>query len=184
MVVSRIVKGNIPVQNGIVHLIDKPLMVVARSLYDYVMQEGSSKSNRLYQFAQLVRDKGGLFGEMLLESKQGTLLAPTNEAFRKLDQRKLDYILGHQKLRNELFGLHFVRERIDSTDKRLLANGELVTFLHNENIWPFEIICRQVYSSPASWASGRVWFQFEPLEQVASSSLVAPTGALLKRVFA
>ena len=126
MVVSRIVKGNIPVQNGIVHLIDKPLMVVARSLYDYVMQEGSTKSNRLYEFAQLVRDKGGLFGEMLLESKQGTLLAPTNEAFRKLDRRKLDYILGHQKLRNELFGLHFTRERIDSTDKRLLANGELV----------------------------------------------------------
>jgi len=147
MVVSRIVKGNIPVQNGIVHLIDKPLMVVARSLYDYVMQEGSTKSNRLYEFAQLVRDKGGLFGEMLLESKQGTLLAPTNEAFRKLDRRKLDYILGHQKLRNELFGLHFTRERIDSTDKRLLANGELA------------------YSSPASWASGRVWFQFEPLQQ-------------------
>ena len=54
------------------------------------------------------------------------MLAPTNEAFRKLDRRRLDYILGHQKLRNELFGLHFVRERIDSTDKRLLANGELV----------------------------------------------------------
>ena len=61
--------------------------------------------------------------------QEGTLLAPTNEAFRKLDQRKLDYILGHQKLRNELFGLHFVRERIDSTDKRLLANGELVWIL-------------------------------------------------------
>ena len=69
MVVSRIVKGNIPVQNGVVHLIDKPLMVVARSLYDYVMQEGATKNNRLYEFAQLVRDKGGLFGEMLLESK-------------------------------------------------------------------------------------------------------------------
>ena len=59
-------------------------------------------------------------------AQAGTLLAPTNEAFRKLDRRQLDYILGHQKLRNELFGLHFVRERIDSTDKRLLANGELV----------------------------------------------------------
>ena len=69
MVVSRIVKGNIPVQNGVVHLIDKPLMVVARSLYDYVMQEGAARNNRLYEFAQLVRDKGGLFGEMLLESK-------------------------------------------------------------------------------------------------------------------
>ena len=69
MVVSRILKGNIPVQNGIVHLIDKPLMVVARSLYDYVMQEGSEKSNRLYEFAQLIKDKGGAFAETLLESK-------------------------------------------------------------------------------------------------------------------
>lgn len=147
MVVSRIVKGNIPVENGVVHLIDKPLMVVARSLFDYVMQEGADRSNRLYQFAQLVRDKGGLFGEMLLESKDGTLLAPSNEAFQKLDRAQLDYILGHQKLRNELFGLHFVRERVDSTDKRLRATGE------------------QMYSAPASWASGRVWFQFEGLNQ-------------------
>ena len=63
----------------------------------------------------------------MLRYQEGTLLAPTNEAFRKLDRRRLDYILGHQKLRNELFGLHFVRERIDSTDKRLLAVGEQVS---------------------------------------------------------
>ena len=37
MVVAKIVKGNIPVQNGVVHLIDKPLMIVARSLYEYIM---------------------------------------------------------------------------------------------------------------------------------------------------
>ncbi len=97
MVVSRIIKGNIPVQNGIVHLIgkkacsffhkhftiwntftilsqlflqkkplniwyvwesgiflkfclfsDKPLMVVAKTLYDYVMEEGAQQKNRLY----------------------------------------------------------------------------------------------------------------------------------------
>ena len=99
MVVSKIVKGNIPVQNGIVHLIDKPLMVVARSLYDYVMEEGKDRNNRLYSFAQLIKDKGGRFGEALLESKDGTLLAPSNEAFRKVDRNKLNYILGHQNLR-------------------------------------------------------------------------------------
>ena len=37
MVVARIVKGNIPVKNGVVHLIDKPLMIVARSLFEYLM---------------------------------------------------------------------------------------------------------------------------------------------------
>ena len=69
MVVSRILKANIPVQNGIVHLIDKPLMVVARSLYDYLMEEGRDPENRLHEFAKLVRDKGGAFSEALLESK-------------------------------------------------------------------------------------------------------------------
>ena len=69
MVVSRILKANTPVQNGIVHLIDKPLMVVARSLYDYLMEEGRDPENRLHEFAKLVRDKGGAFSEALLESK-------------------------------------------------------------------------------------------------------------------
>ena len=57
------------------------------------------------------------------------MLAPSNEAFQKLDRGQLDYILGHQKLRNELFGLHFVRERVDSTDKRLRATGEQVNMI-------------------------------------------------------
>jgi uncharacterized surface protein with fasciclin (FAS1) repeats len=37
MVVARIVRANIPVANGVVHLIDKPLMIVAKTLYEYVM---------------------------------------------------------------------------------------------------------------------------------------------------
>jgi hypothetical protein len=30
--------------------------------------------------------------------------------FRKVDWARMNYILGHQALREELFGLHFVRE--------------------------------------------------------------------------
>ena len=37
MVVARVVKGNIPVQNGVVHLIDKPLMIVAKTIFEYIM---------------------------------------------------------------------------------------------------------------------------------------------------
>jgi len=146
MVVSRIVKANIPVQNGIVHLIDKPLMVVARSLYDYLMEEGMDPNNRVSQFARLVRDKGGAFSEALLESKDGTLLAPSNEAMMKVDREKLDYILSHQHLRNEIYGLHFVRERLGSHDLRLRATGE------------------QTFSIAASWAFNRVWFNYEPVQ--------------------
>ena len=83
---------------------------------------------RLHEFAMLVKDKGGSFGEALLESKDGTLLAPSNEAMRKVDKTRLNYILSHQQLRNEYFGLHFVRERLGTHDKRLRGFGEQVFF--------------------------------------------------------
>ena len=46
MVVARILKGNIPVSNGVVHLIDKPLMIVARTLFEYISEEGRLPGNR------------------------------------------------------------------------------------------------------------------------------------------
>ena len=33
---ANIVKGNIPVQNGIVHLIDRPLVVMANTLHEHL----------------------------------------------------------------------------------------------------------------------------------------------------
>lgn len=35
-VLARIVKGNIPVKNGVVHLIDRPLMLVASNVISYL----------------------------------------------------------------------------------------------------------------------------------------------------
>ena len=39
---ANVVIGNIPVANGIVHLIDKPLIIVASPLWDYLQEEVSS----------------------------------------------------------------------------------------------------------------------------------------------
>lgn len=147
MVVARILKGNIPVRNGVVHLIDKPLMIVARSLYEYVSAEGRVPGNRLSKFARLLRDKGGLFAEALLEAKQGTLLAPSNEALENVDQERLDFILGNDYLRAEMLGLHFVRERIVSTEYKIQAHAD------------------QTFSAPASLAANRVWFHFQKRTQ-------------------
>ena len=47
VVEARIVKGNIPVQNGIVHLIDRPLVIMASTLsqmIDMSLQVGSNIS--------------------------------------------------------------------------------------------------------------------------------------------
>jgi len=52
-------------------------------------EEGREPNNRLSQFARLLRDKGGLFSEALLEAKDGTLLAPSNAAFEKVDRERL-----------------------------------------------------------------------------------------------
>ena len=53
MVVSRIVRANIPVENGVVHLIDKPLMIVARSLFEYIMVGGVIGFKRLIKINML-----------------------------------------------------------------------------------------------------------------------------------
>ena len=142
MVVAKIVKGNIPVINGVVHLIDKPLMIVARSLYEYIMEEGRQPGNRLSSFAALLRDKGGAFAEALLEAKDGTFLAPSNEAMANVDQNRLDFILGNDYLRAEMLGLHLVRERVISTDYKIKAGGD------------------KTFSSPASLPANRIWFHY------------------------
>uniref|UniRef100_A0A0K2UEZ8 Fasciclin1like [Megachile rotundata] n=1 Tax=Lepeophtheirus salmonis TaxID=72036 RepID=A0A0K2UEZ8_LEPSM len=141
IVIANILRGNIPVENGIVHLIDKPLMIVDKTLFEYVRTEGSEPDNRIRRFADLIRDKGGLFAQTLLEAKDGTLLIPNNEAMDRIEGDKLNYILGTDYLRAEWFGLHFVRERLSSTDTRLRAMGEAT------------------YSVPASLPNNRVWFQ-------------------------
>jgi len=140
MVVARIVKGNIPVENGVVHLIDKPLMIVDGSMFEYLMEQGRERGNRISEFARLVRDKGGKFADALLEAKDGTLLVPSNEAMERVDQQRLDYIPGDSYLRTEMFGLHLTRERITSTQYKITASNDAT------------------YSSPASYAANRVWF--------------------------
>jgi len=59
----------------------------------FLQEEGREPNNRLSQFSRLLRDKGGLFAEALLEAKDGTLLAPSDEAFEKVDRERLVIIL-------------------------------------------------------------------------------------------
>ena len=74
----------------------------------------------------MLRDKGGKFAEALLEAKEGTVLAPSDEAFEKVDQERLNFIIGHDYLRAEMLGLHFVRERVTSADYKIQASGDQV----------------------------------------------------------
>ena len=89
-------------------------------------EEGEDPNNRLSKFAKLLRDKGGLFSEALLEAKEGTLLAPSNEALERADKARLDHVLGSDYLRAEMLGLHFVRDKIISSDYKIRVGGDQV----------------------------------------------------------
>ena len=60
------------------------------------------------------------------EAKDGTILAPSDEAFEKVDKERLDFIIGNDYLRAEMLGLHFVRERITSTDRKIQGSDDMV----------------------------------------------------------
>ena len=91
-----------------------------------MQEEGGDPNNRLSKFAKLLRDKGGLFSEALLEAKDGTLLAPSNEAIERADKARLDHVLGSDYLRAEMLGLHFVRDKIISSDYKIRVGGDQV----------------------------------------------------------
>ena len=119
-------------------------MIVARTLFEYINEEGKRPGNRLSKFAKLLRDKGGKFAEALLEAKEGTILAPSNEALEKVDKERLDFIIGNDYLRAEMLGLHFVRDRIISTDHKIEASNDQVSTLE------IRILCFMKSSSNVS----------------------------------
>ena len=138
----------------------------------WAQEEGRQPGNRLSSFAALLRDKGGLFAEALLEAKDGTVLAPSNKAMENVDRNRLDFIMGNDNLRAEMLGLHFVRERVISTDYKIKRSGDNVSLTRDREESSFFsgfLILQyffQTFSSPASLAANRIWFHFSDRDQV------------------
>merc|ERR1719384_2538722 len=52
---ANIVKGNIPVQNGIVHLIDRPLVVMANTLHEHLCVKKTDDLLRFTEFSKYLQ---------------------------------------------------------------------------------------------------------------------------------
>ncbi|VVD01840.1 unnamed protein product [Leptidea sinapis] len=108
VVMADIVRANIPVKNGVVHLIQRPLMVVDTTVVDFLKEK---EDGPLCKFYEVIMDLGpnNQFLNELNLAKDITLFAPSNEAW---NEHSVQNILGnHQKLR-EILSLHLVRERL------------------------------------------------------------------------
>lgn len=119
---ARILIGNIPVTNGVVHLIDRPLMVVASSIISYLQgenleeEETLMKDGQLSKFHYLMKERYPDLSNLLVVQNDLTLFAPSNYAFDMVNKDRLHQIEGnHVKLGN-LLRLHIVRKRL-TTDE-------------------------------------------------------------------
>lgn len=109
-VLAEIVKANIPVRNGVVHLIHRPLMVVDTTVLQFLEEK---EDGPLYKFYELIADYAPEFFKTMQNMQQMTLFAPSNEALSH--PIVSNFIRNRDKLR-DILNLHLVRDSV-TTDK-------------------------------------------------------------------
>ncbi|XP_072940120.1 fasciclin-1 isoform X2 [Epargyreus clarus] len=108
VVLADIVRANIPVKNGVVHLIQRPLMVVDTTVIDFLKEKEDGPLCKFYEVIMDLGSNNEFLNELTL-AKDITLFAPANEAWN--DHSVQNVISNHQKLL-EILNLHLVRDRL------------------------------------------------------------------------
>jgi len=113
---AQIIKADIPVQNGIVHLISKPLVIMASTIWEH-LDPAKPNNQRFKKFAEYVHRSPAL-AEKLKAASRGTVFIPTNEAFKLLPGDKMDRAISADL--DRILGLHFLDQSVQSDDIRIL----------------------------------------------------------------
>ncbi|KAF9413777.1 hypothetical protein HW555_008112 [Spodoptera exigua] len=162
VVLADIVRANIPVKNGVVHLIQRPLMVVDTTVIDFLKRlkqelfKQEKEDGPLCKFYEVIMDLGAnnqFFNELTL-AKDITLFAPSNEAWADFSVQNI--IRNHQKLR-DILNLHLVRERLP-----------LDAIIHNN--------MNQIYQAPT--ALPRKYLYFNVLTRGQNQTLTVEGGGV------
>jgi len=119
IVMSKVVRANIPVKNGVVHLIDKPLMIIDISLYDFLNFESN---NRLKIFNELLSRVPDVRSEIQNPNPK-TLLPPTDDAFTALGAEELNRLRNNPEEIRKILKLHIVPGNSVSSDD--VRNGRI-----------------------------------------------------------
>ncbi|XP_076347927.1 fasciclin-1-like [Tachypleus tridentatus] len=113
VVLSQIVRANIPVKNGVVHLIQHPLMIIDISIWDFIQTESKGK---LSEYMKLVQDASADFQFQLQNSEEKTVFLPTNEAILRLSPEKLANLKRNKTELTKLLLLHMVKKSVSTDD--------------------------------------------------------------------
>ncbi|XP_066902751.1 fasciclin-1 isoform X3 [Halyomorpha halys] len=106
VVLAEIVKANIPVRNGVVHLIHRPLMVVDTTVTQFLEDR---EDGPLYKLYEVIRDTDGDFMERLTRMRELTLFAPSNAAWR---DPSLNLIMRDRNRIRDILHMHLVEEKL------------------------------------------------------------------------
>ncbi|KAM0731398.1 Fasciclin-1 [Formica fusca] len=106
VVLAEIVKANIPVRNGVVHLIQRPLMVVDTTVRDFLEEK---EDGPVYKFYETIRDFGDDIMNTISYLREVTLFAPSNEA---LEEPGVKQMLQDKKRIREILKLHYVKQKL------------------------------------------------------------------------
>ncbi|CAG0888608.1 unnamed protein product [Cyprideis torosa] len=112
--VGIIKKANIPVRNGVVHIVDKPLMVVDENMEKYLQRDPQLSKFREF----LVTSAPEVFRMVRDASKPATLLAPSNKAFDLVDKKRYEKIIQNMNTAKALGNLHLVQGEVTSKSAR------------------------------------------------------------------
>ncbi|XP_042895485.1 fasciclin-1 isoform X1 [Parasteatoda tepidariorum] len=126
VVMAKILKPNIPVENGVVHLIESPLMIVDISVWKFLENE---KQGRLQEFLNII-EYAKKFKNLVDSSFEKTLFAPSNEAICQIPKDVLEVLKMNETALLNLLKLHLVNQSISSDD---VLTGRQKEFLSNDN---------------------------------------------------
>ncbi|KRF99717.1 uncharacterized protein Dwil_GK22538, isoform E [Drosophila willistoni] len=120
VVLAEIVKANIPVKNGVVHLIQRPLMIIDSTVTQFLQED--SKNGALRKFYEAIMDNGGAVLDDINNLSEVTILAPSNEAW---NATSINNILRDRKKMIEILNMHIIKDRLN-VEKIRQKNANLI----------------------------------------------------------
>ncbi|XP_039231041.1 fasciclin-1 isoform X15 [Drosophila yakuba] len=120
VVLAEIVKANIPVSNGVVHLIHRPLMIIDTTVTQFLQE--NAENGALRKFYEVIMDNGGAVLDDINSLTEVTILAPSNEAW---NSSNIDNVLRDRNRMRQILNMHIIKDRLN-VDKIKEKNANLI----------------------------------------------------------